>query len=222
MKSNAKAFTLIELLTVVAIIGILAAILIPTVGAVKRRAVTSQCGSNLRQLGMALNLYANDNKETLPDGTLGSASLQWLHTDIRDALMKYGLTWEMFFCRGNSTYTATWMTEVQRAKRNTPVPIGYVYLPGNSYTFPGPNGPVPSKYKQTKLPKIQYRLLAADLNRKWQNSFQDGMNHSDSSAPFGANHLYIDGSVKWFGASAFIDRPAVSGGGTEYYFKTED
>lgn len=56
-------FTLIELLTVIAIIGILAAIIIPTVGTVRQTAREAHNLSNLRQLAMALNLHANDNKD---------------------------------------------------------------------------------------------------------------------------------------------------------------
>ncbi len=62
------AFTLVELLTVIAIIGILAAILIPTIGAVKKAARESQSLSNLRQIAMAMNLYADDNKGKFAPG----------------------------------------------------------------------------------------------------------------------------------------------------------
>ncbi len=61
-----SAFTLIELLTVIAIIGILAAIIIPTVGKVRQSAKSTQCLSNLRQIGMAFNLYPSDNKGRFP------------------------------------------------------------------------------------------------------------------------------------------------------------
>ncbi|RRJ95920.1 prepilin-type N-terminal cleavage/methylation domain-containing protein [Opitutaceae bacterium TAV4] len=57
------AFTLIELLTVIAIIGILAAIIIPTVGAVRATAKTARCASNLRQIGAAALLFSHDNKQ---------------------------------------------------------------------------------------------------------------------------------------------------------------
>ncbi|TVR50074.1 MAG: prepilin-type N-terminal cleavage/methylation domain-containing protein [Puniceicoccaceae bacterium] len=63
---GSSGFTLIELLTVIAIIGILAAILIPTVAAVRESARAAQCVSNLRQIGMAVIAYANENQDRLP------------------------------------------------------------------------------------------------------------------------------------------------------------
>ncbi|EIP97727.1 prepilin-type N-terminal cleavage/methylation domain-containing protein [Opitutaceae bacterium TAV1] len=59
-------FTLIELLTVIAIIGILAGIMIPTVGKVRRMANDAQCKTALRQWGVAMQLYIDDNKGRLP------------------------------------------------------------------------------------------------------------------------------------------------------------
>lgn len=73
LKKNA-AFTLIELLTVIAIIAILAAILIPVVGKVRDQARFANCVSNLRQWGAANLLYAGDNKGLIPwDGGADSS-----------------------------------------------------------------------------------------------------------------------------------------------------
>jgi prepilin-type N-terminal cleavage/methylation domain-containing protein/prepilin-type processing-associated H-X9-DG protein len=61
-RRSAAAFTLIELLTVIAIIGILAAILIPTIGSVREKAKQANCVSNLRNWGTAINTYAVENR----------------------------------------------------------------------------------------------------------------------------------------------------------------
>lgn len=60
------AFTLVELLAVIAIIGVLAAIVIGSVSKIRDSARRSQCSSNLRQLGTAFNLYAADNRGLYP------------------------------------------------------------------------------------------------------------------------------------------------------------
>jgi prepilin-type N-terminal cleavage/methylation domain-containing protein/prepilin-type processing-associated H-X9-DG protein len=59
-------FTLIELLVVVAIIAILAAILFPVFAKARDQGRKVACGSNMRQLGLALNMYVQDYDETLP------------------------------------------------------------------------------------------------------------------------------------------------------------
>lgn len=61
-----RAFTLIELLTVVAIIGILAAIIIPVVGRVRVSASRTTMTSNLRQIGVSVGLFAADNRNLMP------------------------------------------------------------------------------------------------------------------------------------------------------------
>src|SRR5512140_2780157 len=62
------AFTLIELLVVIAIIALLAALLLPTLAAAKDRGLRAACISNLRQIGIAVRAYADDNEGRIPYG----------------------------------------------------------------------------------------------------------------------------------------------------------
>ncbi len=65
-RAGAEGFTLIELLTVIAIIGVLTAIIVPVTGSVRAKARQANCASNLRQIGQAMILFANENKQMLP------------------------------------------------------------------------------------------------------------------------------------------------------------
>ena len=66
MTRSRSGFTLIELLVVVAIISILAALLLPAVRDARRRALTTFCSTNLRQVGVAMRLYINEHDGILP------------------------------------------------------------------------------------------------------------------------------------------------------------
>ena len=61
-----RAFTLIELMATVAIIGVLASLLLPALSMAKSKADSTRCLSNLHQIGIAVRLYADDNEGGLP------------------------------------------------------------------------------------------------------------------------------------------------------------
>ena len=77
-------FTLIELLVVIAIIAILAAILFPVFAQAREKARQASCGSNVRQLGLAIRMYTQDYDEKypfggwLPNGNIGTG--EWQNT----------------------------------------------------------------------------------------------------------------------------------------------
>ena len=85
---NRRGFTLIELLVVIAIIAILAALLLPALARAKSRAQRVACVSNLRQVSVALHLWAEDRTSRLPwrtpaddDGTQ-SLPETWQHCQV--------------------------------------------------------------------------------------------------------------------------------------------
>ncbi len=65
---RSKGFTLLELLVVIAIITILIAILLPAMAKARESAIAVQCLSNLRQCGLALQMYANSHHGVMPAG----------------------------------------------------------------------------------------------------------------------------------------------------------
>jgi prepilin-type N-terminal cleavage/methylation domain-containing protein len=85
------AFTLIELLVTMAVIAVLAGLFLPVLSTAKRQAKSVHCRGNLRQIGLALRLYADDQEGRLPKITAFTGA------QLKNVLT--GLSSETFHCR---------------------------------------------------------------------------------------------------------------------------
>ena len=89
-----SAFTLIELLVVISIIAILAGIALPVYGMVMEKSRATSCASNLKQLGLGVAAYLNDNDEQMFKAPPATGSDPW----PKVLQSKYVTNWKVFKC----------------------------------------------------------------------------------------------------------------------------
>jgi prepilin-type N-terminal cleavage/methylation domain-containing protein/prepilin-type processing-associated H-X9-DG protein len=188
LRASQRAFTLIELLTVIAIIGILAAIVIPTVGSVRQSAHASVCLSNVRQIALAATIYANDNKAgRLPDAGVRTDP-QWARTLSSYINVPASQKTSIFVCPG-----AAIPVEESTNPYGPNNPTGDIVLTYGMHGGIMPRGSPAKTIAQVKRPSEV--ILVADMcqnpnNKGWSpNSIQKPSEFESQSGGRGAINL---------------------------------
>jgi prepilin-type N-terminal cleavage/methylation domain-containing protein/prepilin-type processing-associated H-X9-DG protein len=187
MKSK-RAFTLIELLVVIAIIAILAALLLPALSSAKAKAQTVSCLNNLKQWGLATQMFALENNDLLPkDGTPNGTSVNegW-YIDLPRVLGQPN--YQLMEWRTNASADigrTIWICPSNPRRSNSNNLFHYCL---NEHVNASGSG---NQVKLSTIPKPSYTIWLFD-NGKLAGVAQQNNVHSNLHSA-GANFTFLDG-----------------------------
>jgi type II secretory pathway pseudopilin PulG len=187
------------LLTVIAIIGILAAILIPVVGRAREQARRAACVVNLRELHRAVVMFAQDQHAgRIPDMARPFSTILYHvgKTQLEALMQDYGITEDSLYCPSNPTWNGRrhefWDSGSAWAREER-TPIGYVIIAGSeSARSDSPRNDYPRSLEQ----ETHRTEFAADLMVRSGGSFEGRINHVPGET-VGVNVIHIHGNVEW-------------------------
>jgi prepilin-type N-terminal cleavage/methylation domain-containing protein/prepilin-type processing-associated H-X9-DG protein len=187
---SGKAFTLIELLCVIAIIAILSSLLMPELEQVRNRAQSTQCAANLRQFGVSVNLYLTDHDNTFPyiqptQAASGSDSTM-IYSNQPDIMPKVLTLFQAFSPYGVSDKSVQCPTDILRGAASNYSQYGTSYLWSPTVDGDLASSPTLARRGGLRVAKLSRLRLLTDFTPV----------HKISSQSAGTtNVLYADGHV---------------------------
>ncbi len=197
MFNKEKGFTLIELLIVIAIIGILAGILLPALSRARESGRRTACASNLKQIGLGLIMYSNENAETFP--VFHANAADGAMKDLNEIYPVYVSERKVFRCPSDSVFV-TPATNAGITQKTAAQDDDAFDKDECSYGYDNTHGPS----DDPGVPIVGDRPTnagGATTPTAGSNSPNHGGTIGDvatgDTAGNGQNLVYIDGHVEW-------------------------